>query len=472
MTYTKKLLYQSNYWYNEGLKKAKIRDLSGAAVSLRKSLQYNRVNIQARNLLGLVYYGRGEVAEALVEWIISKHLKSQDNIANYYVKAIQDAPGELEAINQAVKKYNQCLTYCDQGGEDLAIIQLKKITTVHTSFLKAHQLLALLYMHTDQYAKAKQVLRRAYKIDTKNEMTLRYVQELNKVSAAKDTKGKDTKGKEQKASPAVYQTRKDTPIQPVSSALRENGKLNILNMVIGVIIGAAVVWFLIMPAAAKTKTEQSNESFRQYSEKMEAQSAQISALQKELDEYRNKSEQAEASKADMQAMKSSYEAVLLVKEQYRSGEYSNATMAETLKTVKADTLGEKAAELYNELAEDIFDPLCRDAYSEAEESYDEEDYASAITLLNEVIALRPGYKDGKALLMLGNAYAKNNEKEKASEAYNRILSLYPDGDIAQQAKDAAAELAGTPETPSGGNAPSTDENSPTTDEDTSGEDEE
>lgn len=459
MTYTKKLLYQSNYWYNEGLKKAKIRDLSGAVTSLRKSLQYNRVNIQARNLLGLVYYGRGEVAEALVEWIISKHLKSQDNIANYYIKTVQDEPAELEAINQAVKKYNQCLTYCDQGGEDLAIIQLKKITTVHTSFLKAHQLLALLYMHTDQYAKAKQALHRAYKIDTKNEMTLRYVQELNKASSVKDTKGNtkgNTKGKEQKASLAAYKTGNDTMIQPVSTALRENGKLNILNMVIGIIIGAAVVWFLIMPAVAKTKTEQSNESFRQYSQKMEAQSAQISALQKELDEYRNKNEQAEASKADMQAMQSSYEAVLLVKEQYRSGEYSNATMAETLKTVKADTLGEKAAELYNELAEDIFDPLCRDAYSEAEESYDEEDYASVITLLNEVIALRPGYKDGKALLMLGNAYAKNNEKEKASEAYNRILSLYPDGDIAQQAKDAAAELAALEGTSSSGNTTSTD----------------
>lgn len=434
--------------------------MSGAVTSLRKSLQYNRVNIQARNLLGLVYYGRGEVAEALVEWIISKHLKSQDNIANYYIKTVQDEPAELEAINQAVKKYNQCLTYCDQGGEDLAIIQLKKITTVHTSFLKAHQLLALLYMHTDQYAKAKQALHRAYKIDTKNEMTLRYVQELNKASSVKDTKGNtkgNTKGKEQKASLAAYKTGNDTMIQPVSTALRENGKLNILNMVIGIIIGAAVVWFLIMPAAAKTKTEQSNESFRQYSQKMEAQSAQISALQKELDEYRNKNEQAEASKADMQAMQSSYEAVLLVKEQYRSGEYSNATMAETLKTVKADTLGEKAAELYNELAEDIFDPLCRDAYSEAEESYDEEDYASVITLLNEVIALRPGYKDGKALLMLGNAYAKNNEKEKASEAYNRILSLYPDGDIAQQAKDAAAELAAAQETPSGGNTSGEDE---------------
>ena len=59
MDYATKLLYQSNYWYNDGLKKATIRDLSGAMASLKKSLQYNRDNIAARNLLGLVYYGRG-----------------------------------------------------------------------------------------------------------------------------------------------------------------------------------------------------------------------------------------------------------------------------------------------------------------------------------------------------------------------------------------------------------------------------
>ena len=81
MEYTKKFLYQSNQWYNDGLKKATIRDLSGAVVSLKKSLQYNRDNIPARNLLGLVYYGRGEVAEALVEWIISKNIKTHGNIA-------------------------------------------------------------------------------------------------------------------------------------------------------------------------------------------------------------------------------------------------------------------------------------------------------------------------------------------------------------------------------------------------------
>jgi hypothetical protein len=44
MDYTKKIIRQSNYWYNDGLKKARIRDMSGAIVSLRRSLQYNKGN--------------------------------------------------------------------------------------------------------------------------------------------------------------------------------------------------------------------------------------------------------------------------------------------------------------------------------------------------------------------------------------------------------------------------------------------
>ena len=124
--------------------------MNGAIIALRQSLQYNRENIAARNLLGLVYYGIGEVAEALVEWIISKNLKPRDNIADSYIRNVQDSANELESINQAIKKYNQCLGYCKQNGEDLAIIQLKQVITSHPTFLKAHQLLALLYLYSDE----------------------------------------------------------------------------------------------------------------------------------------------------------------------------------------------------------------------------------------------------------------------------------------------------------------------------------
>lgn len=174
MDYTKKIVRYSNYWYNDGLRKAQIRDLTGAILSLRRSLQFNKGNIAARNLLGLVYYGRGEVAEALVEWIISKNMRPRDNIANEYIQRVQDASRQLDVMNQAIKKYNQCLVLCAQGGEDMAVLQLRKVISAHPSFVKAYQLLALLYLKKEQYAKAKPLLRTAAKLDTTNEMSLRY----------------------------------------------------------------------------------------------------------------------------------------------------------------------------------------------------------------------------------------------------------------------------------------------------------
>jgi len=292
MDYTKKIITQSNYWYNDGLRKAQIRDMSGAITSLRRSLQYNRGNIAARNLLGLVYYGRGEVAEALVEWIISKNLRPRDNIANDYIKNIQNSAKELERINQAVKTYNQCLVYCEQDGEDMAIIQLKKVIASHPTFLKAYQLLALLYLHTEQYAKAQQALRTARKLDTTNEMTLRYIHELTSVREKKNRKG----GKNKAKNAVEYNLGNETIIQPAQSALKLlAGKFTVLNIIIGILIGAAVVWFLIAPAAEEKRNDKINKQMIESSERINALEAQVSAQTRTLDQYRNANEDSEAA---------------------------------------------------------------------------------------------------------------------------------------------------------------------------------
>ena len=71
----KRIRHLSNRYYNEGLKKAKVRDLSGAIDSLTLSLKFNKNNVQSRNLLGLVFFETGEIVSALSEWIISKKLE-------------------------------------------------------------------------------------------------------------------------------------------------------------------------------------------------------------------------------------------------------------------------------------------------------------------------------------------------------------------------------------------------------------
>ena len=78
----KRIIRLSNHYYNEGLKKAKIRDLTGAAASLKLSLKCNKNNVQARNLLGLVFFETGEIVSALSEWIISKNIRAKKNIAD------------------------------------------------------------------------------------------------------------------------------------------------------------------------------------------------------------------------------------------------------------------------------------------------------------------------------------------------------------------------------------------------------
>ena len=213
MDYTKKIMYQSNSWYNDGLRKAQVRDMSGAIVSLQQSLQYNRENIAARNLLGLVYYGIGEVSEALVEWIISKNLCPRDNIADYYIKKVQNSANELESLNQAIKKFNQCLVYCQQNGEDLAIIQLKQVIASHPTFLKAYQLLALIYIQMNQNTKARQILIEAKKLDTTNELTLTYLREVTK---QRGRHGKDAERsfRKPKSAAVEYSLGNETIIQP------------------------------------------------------------------------------------------------------------------------------------------------------------------------------------------------------------------------------------------------------------------
>ena len=79
----------SNTYYNMGLEKAKVRDLSGAITTLKKSLQFDKYNSNARNLLGLIYYEMGETVAALSEWVLSKYLQPDDNAADYYINTVQ-----------------------------------------------------------------------------------------------------------------------------------------------------------------------------------------------------------------------------------------------------------------------------------------------------------------------------------------------------------------------------------------------
>lgn len=453
MDYKARFIYQSNAWYNDALQKAKIRDLSGAIASLRRSLQFNRENITARNLLGLVYYGRGEVVEALVEWIISKNIQSYENVASYFIKKVQETPSELEAVNQAVHKYNQCLSYCQQNGEDLAVIQLKKVITAHPTFLKAYQLLALLYIQTEQYAKARQMLRRAVKLDTTDDITLQYMHELN----AEHKKKAKSQRPAKKPDTVTYTLGNETIIQPASSLRDNTATTTMVNVIIGLLLGAAVIWFLVVPAVNQAKTAKENKEALAYSEQLETKKGEINALKKELEQYRLNSEAAAAAQQDAAAAQQSYETLLNLQSQYNKGNISNADVADGLLGINADVLGEGGKSIYDSISGEVFPIVSSRQYKAGQESYETGDYAAAIAAFEKVIAMDESYQEGQGLLALANAYAKSGDQEKAKEKYNRVIELFPNSDQAAKAQAGInGEITDTQET--SGNSGSSSEN--------------
>ncbi len=438
MEYTEKIIRQSDYWYNDGLRKAQIKDMSGAVRSLRRSLKFNHGNIDARNLLGLVYYERGEIAEGLVEWIISKNLRSTDNIAEYFIKKVQKSTEKLEAINEAVKCYNQSLIYCRQHSEDLSVLQLKKAIEVHPSFLKAYQLLALIYIHMGQSAKARPLIREARKLDTTNEQTLRLMYAL---SAHHDQK---TKKKNEKVSEVVeYNLGNDTIIQPKYTGIkRVTAKSAFLNLIFGVFVGAMIVWFLIAPAVQTMKNDNTNKQIVKYGERINSLKSQISAQTRALEKYRKNEKDVESNLETAAGTADSYEKLMSANEQWKSGDYSVESLCQILVKINKDTLGEKGQSLYGRITSDVYPAAASSLYNSGNESFDVANYETAIHNYDFVVRMYEDYDNGGALLNLGLSYLKSGDKEQAIPKLKRVIELYPDSEKAKVAQTGLNIISG------------------------------
>jgi len=148
--------------------------MSGAIDSLRKCLALNKKHVEARNLIGLVYFEVGRIGEAYREWLISVVLLSDQNPASDYLQSMEKNPRQLEKLNDTIRMYNQALEYIRQKSDDMAIIQLKKAIDINPSFVDALNLLALCYLMQGENDRALTVIEKALSADTNNSIALKY----------------------------------------------------------------------------------------------------------------------------------------------------------------------------------------------------------------------------------------------------------------------------------------------------------
>lgn len=326
----KKAQNTSNYYYNIGYDRASARDLSGAIESLLQALRYNKRNVPARNLLGLIYYEMGEAVQAMSEWVMSINYQQENNLATKYLKELKKDPARLESVDQLARKFNMAIQYAHSEDYDLSILQLKSALSDNPHFVKGYLLLALLYIGTDNYEKARVTLRRVLKIDKANSLAVHYLREmgdteeniiemrkqnvdndglldddyLEEIVVTED--GRAPKKIEKKNLFQEIKAKKDTSVVRTGQFGQVSlAKYSGLYMLLGLAFSVLLFSFFILPGQKKKLRVENEQLIKTYSEELAGKnstinslSAEVDSLTKQIDTLQNGAAQGETDLPD------------------------------------------------------------------------------------------------------------------------------------------------------------------------------
>lgn len=421
------ILASSNLLYNTGLEQAQVRDLSGAIVSLKKSLKYNKYNTKARNLLGLVYFELGETVLALSEWVISKNLEPDNPMADRYLDEIQNTPGMLDKLNQTTKKYNQALLYCKQGSRDLATIQLRKVLSLNPKFVAGHQLLALLYIQDGKYNEARKELNIANKIDVRNTTTLRYSREVRDKLKEQNQKRKKPK----KDDVVSFQDGNDTIVMPNSSFrdMIDSTRASVVNILVGLVLGLLICFFLVIPTIRQRASENAAATLVDTNEELTNSASNVSSLKKKVEELNQELEKY-TGKSDAVG---SYEKLMEAKEFFDANNLDKA--GEALNSVNRDLLSERGQAMYDVIHAAVYAKILEETYNTAEQAYWKKDYNAAKESFAQVVFIDQTYHNGDALFYLAESQWNTWDFDNAKETYQKVIDQYPNTNHARTAQE-------------------------------------
>ena len=225
-----------------------------------------------------------------------------------------------------------------------------------------------------------------------------------------------------------------------------------INIVVGVLIGMALMGFLIIPHIEANKSDKENSEFKKYSEQKASTDSDVSTLKNEKqkleDEIKKLKEENEALAGDGSSngstLQVSYENLLAAMESYTAAD--KVTAAKKLVKVNEEILtGSKAKKVYEDIKENTFGDASKSYFEQGRDAYNGEgeyagrkDYDKAIRLLQKSLDFDKDNTD--SLYFMGRCYQQKSDVDKAKEYYNKIVDDYPQSGRVGEANRRLREL--------------------------------
>lgn len=344
-------------------------------------------------------------------------------------------------IRNSIFLYNKAIESLRSGSEDIAMIELKKATSMNPHFNEALNLLGICYSYVGEMDKAAEIFNKVLKAESNSVLAMNYMHRLGLSETTPVQKNKaGRKTPEQPGEPLKrIRTNKTSDIETQANRqlLISVAKIG-AGLAAGLIISALIYFSLpkdepIQTLPSQTEVETTvNEALEEAEEKYAALESKVQLLQQDKE---NLVSQADYYKAALKL----YEIESLA----RDRKYTNAAdMLLLMKTVEfKDTEKEKFDALYKT----VMPQAAKSTYDQGYRFYNSRKYQDALKSLEKVQVYDAEFKRMDAVFYyMGRSCQFLQDSRSAVALFQKLIDNYPSSTYAKNAKIRINELTKIP----------------------------
>ena len=246
----------------------------------------------------------------------------------------------------------------------------------------------------------------------------------------------------------TYKSGNEILIQP--TAFRESSTAaTFFNLFLGIIVGAAVIWFLAIPANTQNVHDQINQQVTDANTKLASEASKVHS---EIARYQAQVDQVNAAREAADKKAEGYESLLQAADYLIQGDQASAASA--LEKVDEESLETTAQSLYTHINDQVKSVLFQQYYLNGGNYIVSGDYDSAIEELTKAVKADPDQYDG--YFLLGMAYYYKGDTQNANKTFQNAIEKFPDH-AAELQQYISGDMTGATIDTTGGETEATDE---------------
>lgn len=219
------------------------------------------------------------------------------------------------------------------------------------------------------------------------------------------------------------------------------GFLSFINILIGIVIGAAVIWLLIVPSITKTKASEYNQAVVEYSAQISERNKNIDDLQNQITDLKSQLAQYETTASNtVDDAGASEQKLIEAASNYLQQNLQDAGML-IAEIEPAAITNAQEKKIYNIIKEATKSSVTETLYANGKDSFDKKDYVGAIDGMTKVLRMDDSYS--YAVFYMGRSYQLLGDTGNAAGYYKRLIQSYPNSDLIDDARKYLNQLGDT-----------------------------